>query len=352
MGLFSRSEREQSTVQFDTPHTQQAYDAPGQLLQITPFKESTGLAAARRFWRTLHDAQTSAFRSKNISDRRAFELWFTDGTIKFYLWAVDDSTARSYIKRVEACFENAEVHAVEGLGFPPIEPGNHVAAAELDFEKHHFYPIRDGFEYDPYGDITSEMLSTPDTHVIIQIVARPVSPSWTNDAGDGGLFRSGTSVTAMADYLREGRVKGWLNPQPVDPSKKDREQAKCLEDQDGKRAYDTSLRVVAIAPDEREAVERCQATGEMFARQYRSAVSEQQFTVSPVAESSVAPVVDACHQRELMDSDVVLTIDELAAVAHLPSGEITTPNIGWKNTQRGTQIPAAVSQPEVDNDGV
>ncbi len=73
-----------------------------------------------------------------------------------------------------------------------------------------------------------------ESRVVVQAVCRPEPTGWTGDAGDGGLLRSGTSVTDMADSLRKGRVVGWHNPWVEEPSDQQTAIAAALEEQAGK----------------------------------------------------------------------------------------------------------------------
>ncbi|ELY68285.1 hypothetical protein C488_21197 [Natrinema pellirubrum DSM 15624] len=43
---------------------------------------------------------------------------------------------------------------------------------------------------------------------------------------------------------------------------------------------------------------------------------------------------------------MIMTVDELAGVAHIPNNEIETPNIDWRYTQRGDRVPADTDQYE------
>jgi len=50
--------------------------------------------------------------------------------------------------------------------------------------------------------------------------------------------------------------------------------------------------------------------------------------------------------REWTDRRMIMTVDELAGVAHIPNNEIETPNIDWRYTQRGDRVPADTDQYE------
>jgi hypothetical protein len=347
MGLFSWSNDTFAATRPGEQFVQSAAETPGTLLRITPHKENDGIQGAARLLQSIHDVQTSGFRGKNVSDHHAFELWFDEGRVKFFMHAATEKAATKYTTRVENAYTNADVHCVEdGDGFPPIGTDDYVAAAELDIERHYFYPIRhhegEGFTHDPYSEITSEMQGPEETRVVVQVVFRPEPKNWANDDGSG-LLRSGISVDDVAESLRENEVKGWIDPREREASKKDKEAAKIIEQQRGKYAFNTNLRIIAISPDEYEAESRCEGVTGMFTRYYNSK-TEQGFEATPVPGSRLPAIIEQFHGREWDDQEMILTIDELAGAAHIPNEEINTPNVDWKNTQRGSSIPPDSAQ--------
>ncbi len=350
MGLFRNRSRSYEATQLRESITQSVDEVPGTLLRIIPYKENEGITGAARLLRAIHDVQTEGWlRRRNISDHHSFELWFDEGKVKFLLHAATPEAAEKYTTRVESTYSNSDIVIVgDGHGFPSVTPDDHVATADLRLEKHHFYPIRhfraEGFEHDPYSEITSEMLSTEDSRVVVQVVFRPEPTDWANNDG-GGLLRRGVSVDDVAESLKQGQVVGWNDSRVRDASAKDKEAAKIIEQQRGKYAFNTNIRVIAISPDPDEAEARCEGVSGMFTRYYNSR-TEQGFEALPTPPSRVQDVLIDCQQRKWEDEEIILTIDELAGAAHIPNEEIETPNIDWKNTQRGTRVPTGAEQPD------
>jgi hypothetical protein len=346
MGLL-RSATGYEATQVDERVTQPADAVPGQLLQIVPFKDNEGITGGARLLRDIHEVQWGGVRNRtNVSTPHAFELWFNEGSVSFYLHAGTESAAEKYITRIENSYSNSDVAAItDGIGFPAIDAGDYVVGCEIGLEKHHFYALRhfqeEGFDHDPYSGIISEMLSTEETRVVVQVVMRPEPTDWADNDG-GGFLRQGVSVNDIAESLREETLVGVLNPRTRKPSKKDREAATIIERQSEKYAFNVNLRVLALSPDPAEAKARCEGVAEMFEKQYNSKTG-QGFEASPVAPARVREIVTDCHQRAWSDDDTVLTIDEAAGTAHVPNTDIEVPNIGWKNTQRGARVsPEAV----------
>lgn len=183
----------------DEPLVQPPESAPGILLRIRPFKENQGVVDGAGLLQSVHDVTTN-FRGKNTSDHHSFEVWFDEGKVKFFMHAATEAAADKFRRRVGNNYANSEVFPVDGgAAFPVIDPDEYVAGAWLEMEKLPYYPIRhhnsDEWATDPYGEITSEMLSLDDSTVVTQVVFRPAKQSWT----DGDRFKH-NSVDDLATH--------------------------------------------------------------------------------------------------------------------------------------------------------
>ncbi|WP_254534076.1 hypothetical protein [Natrinema gelatinilyticum] len=331
------------------PFVQRQGDTPGTLLRIRPYKENEGVVDGAGLLQSVHDVTTN-FRGKNTSDHHSFEVWFDEGKICFYMHAATDAAADKFRRRVGNNYANSEVFRVEdGHAFPIIEPDEYVAGAWLEMEKIPYYPIRhhnsEGFETDPYGEITSEMLSLDDSTVVTQVVFRPAKRSWT----DGDRFKH-NSVDELAYALCQGTSVGWLNPRTRPASAKDKQAAKTIEQQRGQQAFHVNIRVLTASSEQDEAEARARGVAGMF-RKYYNAVTEQGLDDIPVwhrrkrkRANRLRRFVQRMSNRDWIDRHMIMTVDELAGVAHIPNAEIETPNIDWRYTQRGDRVPADVGQ--------
>ncbi|WP_126665147.1 hypothetical protein [Haloterrigena salifodinae] len=324
-----------SSTKLSRDYTQTADETPGVLLQIQPHAENQGMVDAAGLLQSVHDVTTN-FRGKNTSDHHSFELWFDGERIRFFMHAATEGAADKFRRRVGNNYANSAVFEAGGEGFPPLEAENYVAGARLSLARHYYYPIHhfrdgEGFERDPYGEITSEMLSTEDSTVIVQVAFRPEPANWA----DGGL--RGESVDDVAESLRDGHVKGWINPRVREASSKEKQSAKIVEQQRGQQAFSTNIRVLAASPNQTEAEARARGVAGMFVKYY-NATTEQGFTAESV--KNARKLIDDVHSRAWDDRDMILTVDELASAAHIPNEEIETPRIDWKHTQEGARVPA------------
>ncbi len=333
---------------------QRQADTPGTLLRIRPFKENEGIVDGAGVLQSVHDVTTD-FRGKNTSDHHSFEVWFDRGKITFYMHAATEAAADKFRRRVGNNYANSEVFRVEnGPAFPRIEADEYVAGAWLEMEKIPYYPIRhhnsEGFETDPYGEITSEMLSLEESTVVTQVVFRPAKQSWT----DGDRFKH-NSIDELAHALRKGTSVGWLNPRTRPASAKDKEAATTIEQQRGKQAFHVNIRVLAASSVRDEAEARARGVAGMF-RKYYNAITEQGLDDTPVwhrkerkRAKQLRRFLQRMSDREWVDRHMIMTVDELAGVAHIPNLEIETPKIDWRYTQRGDRIPADSVRYESDS---
>jgi hypothetical protein len=347
--LFGSSQYDASQLQIDDPFVQRPESAPGVLLRIRPFKENQGVIDGAGLLQSVHDVTTN-LRGKNTSDHHSFEVWFDEGKIKFYMHAATEAAADKFRRRVGNNYANSEVFPVEeGHAFPVIAPDEYVAGAWLEMEKIPYYPIRhynsQEFEADPYGEITSEMLSLDDSKVVTQVVFRPAKQSWTS----GDRFKH-NSVDDLAHALRQGTSVGWLNPRTRPASQKDKQAAKTIEQQRGQQAFHVNIRILAVSPDQEEAEARAHGVAGMF-RKFYNGITEQGLNDTPVwhrtedkRASKLHDHVTRMADREWIDRQMIMTVNELAGVAHIPNDDIETPNIDWRHTQRGDRIPADAGQ--------
>ena len=333
------------TIQLRTDREQRAADVPGTLIGVRPHAENDGMASMAGVLQSVHDVVTD-WRGRNVSPPHSFELWFDGEQITFWFHAADDRSADAFRRRVATAYSNSKLFVAEGgEGFPALERGDHLAGARVDLRKHHYYPIRhrndsEGFESNPYGVVTSEMLSDTETRVVVQVMMKPAAHGWA----DGGW--RGDSVDDVAESLRDGHVVGWMNPRVRDASSKEKAAAKIVEQQRGELAFRTNIRVLAASPDPTEAKARARGVSSIFSKYY-NASTEQGFEAVPLGRrQELDALLGRMHDRAYTERDMVLTVDELASAAHIPNEEIETPRIDWRRQQSGDRVPASKQRRE------
>lgn len=330
-------------------------DVPGELLRLRPYADNDGMPAGATLLRSVYDPSITRL-GRNVSDHHAFEVWCHDGSISFYVHATDERAKAEFRRRLANTYPDAEVVAVtDEHAFPTVDPSAYVAGATVDLRRHHYFPIRhhdgDGFASDPYSQLTGEMLSTAETSVVLQTVFRPAKRTWA-EAGRIGA----DSVDDLAHGLRQGRSVGWLNPRTRPPSDEDERIATRLERQAGRLGFHANVRVLVVSNDPREASTRLRGIEDALGTQYDTAAG-QGLEADPITHWSdrlqarrLQSFVERTIDRQWVDREMVLTVHELAGLAHLPNEEIGTPNVDWRHASRGDWIPADAPQFEGADD--
>lgn len=351
--MFNTNKR-YTAAQLSEPVEQYPDDLSGTLLRIRPHPENNGMHDAAGLLQAIYDPPSQF--GAGTDDTCAFEVWFDEGKITFYLLAPTEGVADKYARRVGNAYTNTAVSKVtdpDQHTFPSVGPEEYVAGGELEPERPGtpgtYRPIQhfrdeQGFDTDPYGDITSALLSTDESKVVMQVAFKPASRDWT----EGGLLEQ--SVDDAAETLRADDVVWDPIPRDREPSKKDRKTAKIVEGERRSQAFHTSIRVAAISPDKDEAEARAKDVCGMFSPFYNT-VTEQGLEQRAIRgwpsgrrANSLREHLTHMHRRDYTDSGMILTVDELAGVAHIPNGDekhgISTPKIDWRQAQRGEHVGA------------
>ncbi|WP_423743931.1 hypothetical protein V5735_13115 (plasmid) [Haladaptatus sp. SPP-AMP-3] len=319
------------------------------MIRVRPFIDTDGIAAGPRFLRGLHTTPAGTFR-RGGPPVYAAEIWFADGKLQFYLRASDQQDA---IALVNAHYPNSETQTVDGANFLDVTSGAHIAACHLELRQDAAFPLkhlesRPTFDDDPYRTLLSRLIGGDDETAILQIVFMPVSQTWARRGLVGRLGHG--DVTRLAQTRREGRVKGYLQPEVVQ-SKRDTRAADDIVAQLGFPAFATTIRVVTIAPDGSTAKHRLRRIADavsVFDHNHTNQGLEPRYVV----ESHLPAVLEAAGmrvltaesrlKRTLWGRTNVLTVNELAGLVHFPNEEIENSAVDWSRRAAGVGVPADV----------
>lgn len=328
-------------------------DLPGELLNIRPYAENTGISGGAELLRAVHDPEKGLF-GRNNSDAHSFEIWHDNGKLKFFMHAANEEAADDFKRRVATNYSDSVTTTVEDRAFPEINEDDYVVGSYCTMKKGVYFPIRhfedgDGFETDPYADLTADMLSDEDTRIVMQVVFKAAREDWTQ----GGFFNS-NSVHDVAEGLRNGRCDGWINPTIKDPTSKELASADIVESQVGEPAFHTNIRILAISPDKQKAKQRVRSLSRKFHKFYESTTQQslEGNNISTKNWDGLSPHVERMRNRTWTDRSMIMSIHELAGVAHIPNrNEVQTPNIEWVFGQSGGRVPPEMDwDVEVDED--
>lgn len=342
--LLGRTSRYEAT-QLDEGDTTWPADVQGTLLRVRPSDSQSAIADAVPMFRALHEVDTT-LTGRNACDHHAFEGWFHEGTIEWYGYATTATAADTFRRRIATAYPDSEIAAVEEKpAFPAVEPDDYVAGAWLSTRQVPAYPIRqhdvEGFEADPYGDLTAELCSREDSSVVVQVLFRPAKRSWA----DGDRFKRNSVEDIAEAYTGETSV-GVLDPRLRESTKRERRIAEIATDQRSDPAFHVTVRVAAISSVQAEATERVRGVGRVFETAY-DGLSGQGFATTPVwsrwrgrHETALRRHLARMAERAWVDRGSVLTVDELAGVAHLPPCDVETGTIDRVSGTEGENTPA------------
>lgn len=302
----------------------------------------------------------------------------------------------SFARQLENKYPNSEIKT-RTAGLLDAQPGQHLAGSTLSLRRYTLYPINnislDGFRSDPIGAILQEIVkqnggdgpSTPaqsgtsvDADVAIQLMFQPAHRSWLHGVKNGGGVADGRgdrdwdsgsvstpiettpSVQDLTYQLRQPTIEvnnifglPWrLGPtEEIEhpPSKRDKDVATMLEEQDGK-AWRLFVRIFAVSDDPDEAAARVKRVAGMF-RNYYEFRAEQTFIPNPVTGSDLATQFRRACSREWEDVGIVKTQAEAAGLLNVPESDaITTNTIQWSLSTPGDGVP--IGTPRFDFDSV
>lgn len=319
----------------------------GSLIEITPYKENDGIQAGASLLQSLHDIRTS--NGKNISDAHSFEIWFDRGEFSFYMYASNDAARDRFLRRIGNDYRHSETQVrSDQPAFPVIDEGYYLSGCTVSETEHTFHPLRhrEGEEYkfgDPYKDVMSEMLTLDDSIVVMQVVFKAARDDWTQNGPDG------RSVDDLAEELKRKKITGMKDPKTwlgladlkeKEPGKIEKKEADRVRDQREEEGFHTNIRVLAASPDPGEVEARARGVGSMFKKHFSTDYG-QKLNHEPVDGSWNGTIEDFCNTivgRRWEDWKMILTMDELAGIAHIPNEEIEVPQIPWKTTKAGSSI--------------
>lgn len=292
------------------------------------------IADATQVWPALHHVETD-WLGRNQSSTATFELWNDRGDVSCVFTSADSSV--SLHEQVRAQYRDAEVIAESAVC--PLEAGFATAVVSLPLRREELIPIRrydvEGFEADPYGPLIAELVGADSVDIAcVQVVAQPAKDSWVR----GGWF--GSDVETVAETLRSGELRDSLSGvYEVDASKADRKTANLVQAQHGMRAFHVDVRVVVQARSKALAVRHASSLARVFKRYFTSQIG-QGFGQELLRGNELETTVEAVTQRDLTTHGYgLLTVPELAGVAHVPSMDTLTPPIDGQSVTPYDVVP-------------
>jgi hypothetical protein len=350
----------------------------GPMVRVKPNQDNNGLNVARNFVKTLYTLRTGRFGIKNKSPVHAFELWHADGETQFRFLPEHDGIRARFEDQVSDSYDGAKI-SPDAEMFPVVNEGDFIAGTQMTLAEPFWKPIKrpdglDGIDEDPYGKLISEMevgqektssgtiINTDDVRVVVQVVFQPCKRSWST----GGLSKYvGLSVDCdrKGNEMKDGRLKGQIDPEIVDASRKRKKAAKQIAKQRGEPAFRGQIRVLAISPFAEIAQHRVRQVSEILETSYYNTYTEQRLVARPLRGEALRRLIIRTVSRQLGhelshglpvwnklgSSKMLLTVPEVAGLTHLPDDDVQGSSIDWSLETTSPGVPPDLQSFEPPN---
>ncbi|MDL2363160.1 MAG: DUF87 domain-containing protein [Patescibacteria group bacterium] len=306
------------------------------LLQVPRTNEKKELAAEQMF-ASLHGLLMFPSQKRFQGARRvriSFEIAVLKKRIGFYV-CVPRYLKDFVEEQIYAQYPTVQISEVEDYSQAVHSTSGNALVAEMRLINNDALPIKtfQSFEVDPLAAITATLAKfDEDEEAWIQLVMQPASDNWHKKSEKyiGGLrsSSSGTSGTGMVSAL-------WAPPEykageTVKLTEYEQARASAAEDKSHKLAYETSLRIVFKGNvPQNQAQLRLQsivASYKQFNTTYLNGFEQAKFSSEQVH-------VTHYRNRSIGAKPLVLNIEEVATLYHLPHTNVETPYILWALSQ-------------------
>ncbi len=322
------------------------------MVQVPKLNDKTPLAAEQMF-ASLHGIYSSV---TEFQEHISFEIVAEGSSIRFYVFT--PVHLRDFVEgQIYAQYPTVEIVQVEDYTRTINFAEDHIVGTELEMTKPDVYPIKTfvNFNVDPLAGITSTLAKMADNEKVwIQLLIRPVDDSWqergtrlidsirkgktTGGSIVGGVVKS--VATLATDTVREAASPGSISAESVGEKKEVKPELsgpvesalKGVEEKITKLGFSTKIRILAVAPDVYTA--QSKISGVVGAFKQFNTTNLNGFTSTQLLADDKT-LWDKYAARHFDDGGLVLNIEELASVYHLPNMTVETPNIVWTTAKKG-----------------
>jgi len=310
--------------------------------------------AAEQMFAALHGIYRAEMA---FQDYISFEIAARDKYIYFYVCV--PTHLKDFVQgQIYAQYPTAEIMEVNDYTmdeYARLQKGElKIAGADLQLVNNDVFPIKTfmSFEVDPLSGITGVLSKVDkDEQVWIQMIIRPVNDSWhkkgmtyISRAKEGKLTNPNILaeiiavffhfLAAIAKAIFENTAQESKRSSEVTEvklSSSDESGLKGVETKATKLGFATKMRVIVMTNSENAA--RSKIASIVGAFKQFNVINLNGFQASPVSTS--LDYWAAYQKRWFVDDGSVLNIEELASIYHLPSINVTTPNIVWAGAKKG-----------------
>jgi hypothetical protein len=233
-------------------------------------------------------------------------------------------------EQIYAQYPVVQISEVEDYSTPKPDSSENTLATEMRLVTNHALPIKtfQSFEVDPLAAITATLAKFEvGEEAWIQLIIQPAPSSWHKKSEKYvSSLRSGTSGSMLSAL--------WKAPTEAAPGAKlteyEQAKAKGAEDKSHKLAFETTLRIIYRGGNTpSHASLRLQsiiASYKQFNTTYMNGFEQSKTTASPI-------MLARYNARQLGQRPLLLNIEEVATLYHLPHTSVETPFILWASSQ-------------------
>lgn len=352
-----------------------ARDYDGEITHVRPYRKSDGIRRAEDLIATFHDPTAEQNWLENLlgtgdgTDEYSFELWFstldesqTEKKLRFMIKTPDEDEQSEIHKEINSLYPNARIYD-SNRHMPDFDSGQHIAGGEFTLKNTKYAPLRsfsgpDAFEkqkeeagdekgtflVDVYKNILGQLIGHQNQTILYQITFRAAPFDWTDGYGPFD-----PSAERVAEFLEEGRfVDSWFNPRIIDPTEKDKETAKHIENLEEIQAFEINIRYFATGESPNKAVRKVEGIENSVIANYQNNKVAQQLEATRYGAETVKEKLRDAAKRKVERNDFIVTKSELAALAHLPNDTIDKSNVDFVQTAIGGKAPGSASQTKKD----
>jgi hypothetical protein len=298
------------------------------LMQVAlPRNAEAKIDVMEQLFSSLYSMKKGGWEMKfDVQPTISFEIVGKMEDIRFYVWS--PKKLKELIERqIHGAYPDADIQEVDEYNI--FSENGKVAYKSYQLGKDNFYPLKmfKDLATDPLSSITSSLAKLGvGEAVAIQVLLSPAESDWQKA---GGHFISDTK-------------KNESDPEKAKFSVPART-LEAIESKIGKPGFETSIRVVSVAPDEVLAKSNLTNIG--------TALSQFSGDLNNLGGRKIwnkgSFMEDFLYRYQpmfnVMKNHVsVLNSEELASIFHFPNRQITTPHIFWLNSKTApapAQIP-------------
>ncbi|MBI2451308.1 MAG: type IV secretion system DNA-binding domain-containing protein [Parcubacteria group bacterium] len=241
-------------------------------------------------------------------------------------------------KHISSFWPKAHIEKIEDYNI--FAPNSVVIGSLLTLEKNYVLPIQAYpiFDHDPLNALTNSLstLDRVEEGAAIQIVMRPKEKGWEKLGGmvakkmrEGENFKKAFESTQIKGALKEaifGRKTKDEGKEPPNISGEAEEQIKAIDAKAAKSGFSVTIRLLASA-DVKERSENILRQMEGAFLQFGSPILNNFKFIRQMEKNLERLIYNYAFRFFEPKEEMILNIEELATIFHLPSGLLETPKI-------------------------